>query len=362
MGSSGSVKKQTKFSQTMLPRVTLKEALTIAESLRDNFAASSTTPINLAKALDRSPGSSDWRYLTGAAVAYGLTSGGYNSDQIELTPLGKSIVMPTEEGQREKSLTNSALTPQILKEFYQKYNGNKFPRDDIAKNVLMSLGVPQDRPEEALSIIRDNGKFVGILIDIKDGVYVQISGSQLSTSEKSMKEDDLGVATETGVISAEVSDGQEDAQDNPLSIPPAIVNNKVFISHGKNGTIVNQLKEILKFGKLEPVVAEERETTSIPVPEKVFTEMRNCYAGIIHVAGEEKVLDANGKEMVTLNQNVLIEIGAAIALYGKNIILLVQKETILPSNLQGLYRCDYEGDRLDYEATMKLLKTFNEFK
>lgn len=37
-------------------------------------------------------------------------------------------------------------------------------------------------------------------------------------------------------------------------------------------------------------------------------------------------------------------------------------EESLPSNLQGLYEIRYEGDRLDYEATMKLLEAFNEFR
>src|SRR2546422_5254210 len=39
---------------------------------------------------------------------------------------------------------------------------------------------------------------------------------------------------------------------------------------------------------------------------------------------------------------------------------ILEKGIVLPSNLQGLYRCDFEGDRLDYEATMKLLKTFSQ--
>jgi hypothetical protein len=29
----------------------------------------------------------------------------------------------------------------------------------------------------------------------------------------------------------------------------------------------------------------------------------------------------------------------------------------LPSNLQGPYRCEYEGDKLDYDATMKILES-----
>jgi len=44
------------------------------------------------------------------------------------------------------------------------------------------------------------------------------------------------------------------------------------------------------------------------------------------------------------------------------LVLLVEKGVVLPSNLQGLYRCEYEGDKLDYDSTMKLLKTFSQFK
>lgn len=90
--------------------------------------------------------------------------------------------------------------------------------------------------------------------------------------------------------------------------------------------------------------------------------MRSCFAGIIHIEGEEELRDQEGNVWHKLNENVLIEIGAALALYGRNVILLIQKGVSLPSNLQGLYCCYYEGEKLDYEATMKLLKAFNEFQ
>lgn len=90
--------------------------------------------------------------------------------------------------------------------------------------------------------------------------------------------------------------------------------------------------------------------------------MRSCGAGVIYVGSEGKYLDRDGGAHSKINDNVLIEIGAAMALYGKKVILLVEKGVTLPSNLQGLYRCDFEGDRLDYEATMKLLKTFSQFR
>ena len=66
--------------------------------------------------------------------------------------------------------------------------------------------------------------------------------------------------------------------------------NRVFISHGKQRAVVTQIKELLAFGNIEPVVSVERESTAIPVPEKVFEDMRSCGAGVIHVGGEGSIL------------------------------------------------------------------------
>jgi predicted nucleotide-binding protein len=161
---------------------------------------------------------------------------------------------------------------------------------------------------------------------------------------------------------------EKDIADRPKpmqltgAVAGTVGNDRVFITHGKNRKIVDQLKEIVTFGKFVPIVSEEHETTSRPVPEKVMGEMRSCFAGIIHVAGEQVFADTDGKPYHKINENVLIEIGAAMALYGRNFILLVEKGIQLPSNLQGLYECRYEGEKLDGEATMKLLKAFNEFR
>lgn len=138
--------------------------------------------------------------------------------------------------------------------------------------------------------------------------------------------------------------------------------NRVFITHGKNKKILEQVKELVAFGKFEAVVAQERETAAKPVPDKVMDEMRNCQAAVIHVGSEGVLFDKEGNEVPQINRNVLIEIGAAMALYGRNFILLVEDGVTLPSNLAGLYECRYAGDELNMPATMKLLKAFNEFK
>ncbi len=137
--------------------------------------------------------------------------------------------------------------------------------------------------------------------------------------------------------------------------------NHVFITHGKNHKILDQVKELVAYGKFEPVVAKEHETAAKPVPKKVMEDMRKCRAAVIHVSSDTVLYDSDGKEVPQINGNVLIEIGAAMALYGEKFILLVQDGVSLPSNLQGLYECRYEGNELNMPATMKLLKALSEF-
>ena len=71
-----SKKKQTRLSQSKCPSVPIEDVLIIPQSIKDNFAGQATAPLLLAEACNISPTSSNWRTLTGAAVAYGLTSGG----------------------------------------------------------------------------------------------------------------------------------------------------------------------------------------------------------------------------------------------------------------------------------------------
>ena len=59
---------------------------------------------------------------------------------------------------------------------------------------------------------------------------------------------------------------------------------------------------------------------------------------------------------------MLIEIGAAFVLYDKKVVLVWDKRLPIPSNLQGLYRCEYEGNELSWSAGMKLMKAIKEFR
>ena len=359
------VEKRAYFKQADFPQSNLQQAQKIAAAIVDNFAGKEGAPPDIALSIGISPTSSTWPPLTGSAIAYGLTEGGVNASSIKLTSLGRKLVAPENEGDDLAARREAIMKPRILREFFERYRRAKFPSDTIATNVLRSLGIPPERVPSALEILKANGRYAGIIRDTPTGPFVSLDSPGVPAPMATPAlpehegEDESSAAAEALAGIPQPSTSLSKGSPTPAFDPKI---SRVFISHGKQKSIVIQIKELLAFGNFDPVISVEREATAIPVPEKVFEDMRSCAAGVIHVGAEGEYLDRDGNKHTKINDNVLIEIGAAMALYGKKVILLVEKGIVLPSNLQGLYRCDFEGDRLDYEATMKLLKTFSQFR
>ena len=343
------------LSQTEVPRLTLLQALRVAQAINDNYAKQPTKPLRVADALDLAPTTGRFRELTSASAAYGVTEGTAWATQISLTQLGKRIVAPTQEGDEIAARIDAVLQPRIIREFLTRYDGSRFPSQQIALNVLEEMGVPEAACNRTLEVILKNATDLGLIRVINGQQYVDLQARVLDAGTSPSKSPDVG-------------HGEMDSTPERLVSAPTISkqmassNKRVFITHGSNREIVRQLKELLVFGEFEPVVSVERETTAKSVPDKVMDEMRGCGAAIVHVGVEQKFVEHTGREITVLNPNVLIEIGAAMALYGRKFILLVEDGVSLPSNLQGLYEVRYKGSRLEYESTMKLLKAFNDFK
>ncbi|EJO90918.1 hypothetical protein MCOL_V201775 [Mycobacterium colombiense CECT 3035] len=256
--------------------------------------------------------------------------------------------------------------------FLRRYDQNKLPKEMIGRNVLEEMGVPAEQTQRAFNAIVESGRAVGFIYEHRGGEYVDLNRVSMpgaaSEPDEAIEErgGDGGGGGDTALADIVDITGAGAITDRTPTPPPVkveeVVNNRVFVTHGKNRAVVEQLKELLTYGGFVPVVSVEKETLAKSIPDKVLDDMRSCSAGIVHVGSEMVLKDDDGNEHKLLNSNVLIEIGAALALYGKRLILLVEEGTELPSNLQGLYQARYAGGELTHSATMKLLKTFNEFK
>jgi hypothetical protein len=295
----------------------------------------------------------------GASIAYGLTEGGWNAAQIALTPLALMILKPKNEDDPLRGKREALLKPRVIREFLTRYNDAAIPRDDIAHNVLEDLGVPRDRTVDVLKLVMGGAQAVGFITEIKEKKYGNLQGVKPARTAEEAKADQ-GEGGETPELEEPIV--IPDLAPVATATPGDVRLTKVFISHGKNQAFIAPIRELLKFGQLEAVVSVEKSTASQPVTQKVMNDMRSCGAAIIHVDGERKLMDLESKEVVALNENVLIEIGAAMALYGERFILLVKDGVKLPSNLQGMYEVRYAAQKLDGNETINLMSSINDMK
>jgi predicted nucleotide-binding protein len=351
-------------SQADVPTSSLERALRIPRAIADNYGYKPTSPLQVAVALNVQPSSSNFRMMTGAAIAYGLTSGGSNADTISITPLAMRIVRPTTEGDDTAAMREAFLKPRVIREFLQKYDRAPIPRDDIARNVLMEFGVPTDRTTEIFTLIVEGAKELDFLKSIKDRTYVDLSAAKASVENKVIESTPAAGDDGSDAIVEELPTTPIPAVAVAVATKPSQESRlrRVFISHGKNRALIEPIKKLLLFGEFVPVAEIENQTVSQPVPTKIMAGMRSCGAAIIHVEDERRVTDDKGEVHVMLNENVLTEIGAAMALYGERFILIVKEGVKLPSNLQGLLHLRYKGDTLDVNETVTLMEAMKDMK
>lgn len=345
--------KRVNVSQSDFPATNLESAIRVAEALRDHFAGKSAAPHDVALALNVSPTSSAWRLVTGAALAYGLTQGSWSAAVISLSELGRRIVAPTEEGADLVAKVEAMLKPTVLREFFEKYDRAKFPREDIAKNVLAGMGLPRDRLDRGIQIVLENGKYVGVIRDTRTGLFVALGAPApaLTTTAAEEPEGDAGEGFES-LPSDEVLAAPRD--DNP---PPAREpqNKQIFVAHGKNHKALNELKKILDQFKIPYKVAVEEANVGRPISKKVAQLMRECSAGIFIFTGDEKFTNTDGTEIWRPSENVVYELGAASVLWENKIIILKQNGVSFPSDFSDLGYITFDEDQIAARA-LDLLK------
>jgi hypothetical protein len=147
----------------MMSGYSLEQALRVPRAIAENYAYKPTRSLKVAEVIGWSPSSGPFRMITGAAVAYGLTTGAAQAPEIGITPLGMRIVRPTAEGDDLAARREALLRPKVVGEFLRTYDGAALPSDPIAKNVLQEKGVPSARLDDVLKMIIEEATDVGFI-------------------------------------------------------------------------------------------------------------------------------------------------------------------------------------------------------
>ncbi len=150
-----------------------------------------------------------------------------------------------------------------------------------------------------------------------------------------------------------------DASDIVVRHSHAQRSQRIFITRTDGGKVSEHVKGLVASGQFEPVVARHRGPAGGPLLYELIEQMRSCDTAIIHVGAGAAGADADRQPQIS--DDVLIEIGAAMALYGREFVLLVEDAIVLPPSLRGLREWRYSGDASKMPGMMQLLRAFSSF-
>lgn len=334
--------KRNRISQSDIPVYSLEESLKLPRAIIENYAGHPSSPMQVASALNIKPDSRRFRDLCGSAIAYELTSGGYNAKKISVQPLAKKIISPLKEDEEIIAKREAALKPRIIGEFIRKYDGSQLPRRDIALNVLSEMRIPHERADSIYNMIIDTAGTIGIIKIIQGKQYIEIDAIQSVGDSKEVESED------------EIS--EEDKED---VVPPNIEEQKVgkrglgrgiFIAHGKNKKPLEQLKKILDQFKVPYTVAVDEPNLGRPISSKVKEIMESCNCAILVFTSDEEFFDKDGNSIWRPSENVAYELGAANYLYDNRIVILKEEGVEFPSNFRDIGYISFIKDQLENKS------------
>lgn len=154
-----------KRSQRSFPASTFEEPLEFAKAVLRIGSGQPVKRLTLFDQLGKSPESGGSRPLITNSGKYGLTKGGVQADNIELTSEGQKAV-DEQVAPREQSRVRAQLAIINIEPFQklnEKFVGNKLPAHAILIDAAKDAGIEAEHAQEAVDTFVVNLRFVGLL-------------------------------------------------------------------------------------------------------------------------------------------------------------------------------------------------------
>ena len=344
-----------------MPGHALSDALRVAQVIKDEYGMQPATPIAVAQALGVKPTSGGFRSITGAATAYGLTTGAYNAAEIALTDLGRRVVAPREEGDDLEALREAFRKPRVINEFLTMYRGSKFPRDQIAENVLVGMDVPVESAERVRKLIHEGARELGLLTEIKGDYFFNTQPPARRVDGADTARASLGNGNGSGQDVISAGSAVRDEPPEPVTNRESARPSAIFVGHGRSKQPLSQLVQMLEEWGIPHKTAVDEPNAGRPIPQKVAETMRQCGAAILIFTADEELADSEGNQLWRPSENVVHELGAAGVLYDNRIIIFKEDRVTLASNFSGIGYIEFEKDRLK-EKVFELLRELRHFE
>ena len=335
------------------PHHTLKEAVAVADKIRENRAGKPMRRLLLADALTIKPGSSNFRDILSSSIKYGLTTGSEKAPEIALTELGKQATSP-QPGARRKALRQAAMEPKLFGEFYRAYDDAKLPSEDMLTKILVSeYNVPEAYAQECAQMIAENGRMVGIIQNISNSPHVVLTvdddqDDEAAQGEVEWESEDELESERAGDESVQPASTSPDSAGKAPAAPTRA--KPIFVGHGKNRTPLGKLQKILDQFKIPYKVAVAEPNLGRPIPDKVRDTILECGSAILIFTKDEKFLTDDGQAVWRPSENVVHELGATYFQYNNRVVIFKEKGLTLPTNYASVGYIEFDGAEEPIEA------------
>jgi predicted nucleotide-binding protein len=335
-------------SNAEFPKHSLRTALQIPLALEEKNSGNPMPPTDVAIAIEKSPGSSDFRMLLSSSIKYGLSTGSYNQSKVALTTLARDIVAPISDEAKNKALFQSAFMPPLFESIFESYKGKKVPDMQFFQNALVrDFGVSRDQAARCAAVFYENADYLGLIRQATTGKWLASEPNGIAT------QDQLAETLEL----AKANNGQHSLDQEQPALPQSRVElkstlaaspkNGIFLGHGKNKVPLQQLEKFLSEYKIPYKVVIDEANKGRPISQKVADSMHECGAAIIIFTADEEFRDPNGQVIFRPSENAIFELGAASALYGSRVVIFKEAGVTFPTNFRDIGYIEFDKDRLD---------------
>lgn len=147
------------------PASSFTDALPLGDAIMKHAAGDKVRRLTLLQQMDKSPNSGPTKMMITNSGKYGITSGSYAAEYLELTEQGRTAV-DSSRAPRERRSASFALAIGSVEPFkllYDQYKGKRLPEREVMKDVLRDSSIDVPDVDECVDTFTVNVKGLDLL-------------------------------------------------------------------------------------------------------------------------------------------------------------------------------------------------------
>ncbi|WP_052113680.1 hypothetical protein [Actinotalea fermentans] len=199
-GDGAVEKKARRRRERSFPGTSFAEALFIADAIQKHGAGQQIRRLTLLEAVERSPDSSLTRKLITASAQYGITTGSYKAEFLDLTDKGRlatdALVPAASRLKARIQLAIMEVPP--FKAVFEKYKSSRLPSVQVLRDAMADAGVDEAEVAEAVETFLANARDLGLIRTIGGSEHLVSAEDVLDRLPDASEEDAIVTGRASG--------------------------------------------------------------------------------------------------------------------------------------------------------------------